>query len=82
MQAFEELECKKAEALRTVNIDQPEDGSLPRILDGNLYAWDELNQVDKGLVPRGFREEVTALETASFEGASWDISSLMLSEGL
>ena len=82
MQAFEELECKKAEALRTVNIDQPEDGSLPRILDGNLYAWDELNQVDKGLVPRGFREEVTALKTASFEGASWDVSSLMLSEGL
>ena len=82
VQAFEELEHEKAEALRTVDIDQPEDGSSPRILDGNLYAWDELDRVDKRLVPRGFREEVTALETASFKGASWDISSLMLSEGL
>ncbi|KAL4077443.1 hypothetical protein J3A83DRAFT_4356503 [Scleroderma citrinum] len=83
VQTFEELEHKSAEALRTVNIDQPEDGSLPtRILDGDLYAWDELNQVDKGLVPRGFREGVTALETASLEGASWDVSLLMLSEGL
>ncbi|KAL4062632.1 hypothetical protein V8B97DRAFT_1920845 [Scleroderma yunnanense] len=83
VQAFEELKHKSAEALRTVDIDQPEDGSLPtRILDGNLYAWDELDQVDKGLVPRGFREEVTALETASLEGTSWDVSLLMLLEGL
>ena len=64
-------------------IAQSDNSSFPWVLDGNLYAWDELDRVDKGLVPRGFREEVTALETASSEGTtSWDVSSLMLSEGL
>lgn len=54
-----------------------------RVLDGNLYALEELNQVNKGLAPRGFVDEVTALEKASSKGTtSWDISSLMFSEGL
>ena len=82
--AFDELEHKKVEAGSAVDpIAQLDDSSFPRVFDGNLYAWDELDQVDKGLVPQGFREEVTVLETASSEGTtSWDVSSLMLSEGL
>ena len=82
--AFDELEREKVEAGSAVDpIAQSDDSSFPWVLDGNLYAWDELDRVDKGLVPRGFREEVTALETASSEGTtSWDVSSLMLSEGL
>ena len=48
-----------------------------------MAGMNYIDRVDKGLVPRGFREEVTALETASSEGTtSWDVSSLMLSEGL
>lgn len=78
MEAFEELARERADAGGNVDTEVS-----ARVLDGNLYAWEELDRVDKGLAPRGFADEVTALEKASSEGmTSWDISSLMLSEGL
>jgi len=78
MEAFEELARERADAGGNVDTEVS-----ARVLDGNLYAWEELDRVDKGLAPRRFADEVTALEKASSEGiTSWDISSLMLLEGL
>ncbi|KIO06269.1 hypothetical protein M404DRAFT_138850 [Pisolithus tinctorius Marx 270] len=81
VEAFVELEHEKAEACMS-DVDQLDDGALSRVLDGGLYAWDELDHVDKGLAPRGFREEVTALKKASEGSTTWDIGSLTSSEGL
>ncbi|KAI6002444.1 hypothetical protein F5J12DRAFT_709951, partial [Pisolithus orientalis] len=50
VEAFAELKCEKAEACMS-DVNQLDDGSLSRVLDGGLYAWDELDHVDKGLPP-------------------------------
>ena len=44
--AFDELKREKAEAGSAVGpIAQLDDSSFPRVLDGNLYGWDELHRL-------------------------------------
>jgi len=48
-----------------IDIDYPNSEDSARALDGILYAQKELDQMDNGLVPRGFMDEVTGLEKSS-----------------
>lgn len=50
-----------------------------RILDGNLYDLAELDRIDKGVGPMSGEEELSIIGEAT--GGTWDIETLMLSQG-
>ena len=50
------------------------------VLEGNVYDFEELGHVDRGLVPTAFEEEVSII--GSGNGGSWGIGELMSSGGV
>ncbi|KAI6154182.1 hypothetical protein BKA82DRAFT_4447900 [Pisolithus tinctorius] len=52
-----------------------------KVLEGQLYSWDELEIVDKGIIPSSFVEEISVHDKAAGVG-QWDIMALWSSEGV
>ncbi|KAN0081360.1 hypothetical protein V8E55_008984 [Tylopilus felleus] len=52
------------------------------VLEGELYSWDELEIVNRGIVPKGFVDDISALDKATNSGRQWDVNTLLSSEGV
>jgi hypothetical protein len=77
--AFDEIEQRIAESPASA-IDPQLDGH--EILAGRIYDFAELEQVDKGIVPGAFEDDVQQVGSDSEEGMSWDVQSLLTSKGV
>lgn len=76
--AFDEIEQHIAEFLSA--IDPQLEGY--EILVGKVYDIAELEQVDKGIVPVGFKDDIQQVGSDSEDGLSWDVQSLLTMKGV
>jgi len=49
-------------------------------LEDEVYRWDELETVNKGIILKGFVEDISVLDKAA--GGHWDVNALLSSEGV
>ena len=56
-----------------------EDGQ--EVLEGQVYDFEELERVDKGLAPVTFQADVQVVGSNS-TSSSWDVESLLMSSGV
>jgi len=73
--AFDELEKEKVAALHD-DVDGGE------VLEGEIYNFAELDQIDGGLAPHAFEEDVSTLQGGSGGGSTWDVDALMSARGV
>ncbi|KAF9241820.1 ribonuclease H-like domain-containing protein [Melanogaster broomeanus] len=52
------------------------------VLEGNYYSFEELERVDKGIVPKVMEDEVAAVDHGARGDNAWDAGDLMSSSGL
>ena len=52
------------------------------ILEGEVYNFDEMHHIDKGLAPHALEEDVTILCGSSSSASTWDVDALMSSKGV
>ncbi|KAG1721767.1 uncharacterized protein EDB91DRAFT_1256382 [Suillus paluster] len=76
--AFDEIEQCIAEFPSA--IDPQLEGY--EILAGKVYDITELEQVDKGIVPTAFEDDVQQVGSDSEDGLSWDMQSLLTMKGV
>jgi hypothetical protein len=51
-------------------------------LAGKVYDFVELEQVDKGIAPTAFEDNVQQVGFDSDDGTSWDVQSLLTMRGV
>ena len=66
-------------ALETGPINLKLDGS--EILEGHVYNLNELERIDEGMAPSGFRNDIQQLGIGSGTG-NWNIQALLASRGV
>ncbi|KAG2368985.1 hypothetical protein BDR07DRAFT_1348777 [Suillus spraguei] len=76
--AFDEIEQRIAEFSSV--IDAQLEGF--KIVVGNVYDLAELEQVDKGIIPATFEDDVQQVGSDSVDGLSWDVQSLLTMKGV
>ncbi|KAN0081258.1 hypothetical protein V8E55_008882 [Tylopilus felleus] len=64
------------------NLDRQTHAEENEVLEGQLYSWDELEIVNRGIVPKGFVDDISALDKATNSGRQWDVNTLLSSEGV
>ena len=52
------------------------------VVEGGVYSFEELDQVDKGIAPRQVDEVVEVVDHNRWDDEGWDVTMLMLSNGL
>jgi hypothetical protein len=72
--AFDKLDQRLKEAPRNLEMVS-EDGQ--EVLEGQVYDFEELERIDKGLAPVTFQEDVQLVGSNS-SSSSWDIESLLM----
>jgi hypothetical protein len=77
--SFDEIEQHMQESPTSV-IDPQLDGQ--EILAGKVYDFVELEQVDKGIAPTSFKDDVQQVGFDSNDGTSWDVQSLLTMRGV
>jgi hypothetical protein len=73
--AFALLECEK-----DVFEREPIDGN--EVLEGQVYDFAALEQVDQGLAPKSVDDEIMVVERTSRNDGQWDVDVLMSSNGV
>ncbi|OCH87316.1 hypothetical protein OBBRIDRAFT_806119 [Obba rivulosa] len=53
-----------------------------KVLEGEVYDFDELARVDRGLVPAAFEEEITVVDYGADVNGAWNIHTLMMMAGI
>ena len=76
--AFDKLDQRLKEAPRNSETVS-EDGQ--EVLEGQVYDFEELERIDKGLAPVTFREDVQ-LVGPNPSSSSWDVESLLMFSGV
>jgi hypothetical protein len=77
--ALDEIELRIRESPTSV-IDPRLDGQ--EILVGKVYDFVELEQVDKGIAPTVFEDDVQQVGFDSDDGTSWDVQLLLIMRGV
>ncbi|KAI6143268.1 hypothetical protein BKA82DRAFT_169851, partial [Pisolithus tinctorius] len=52
------------------------------VVEGQVYSFEELDQVDKGFAPQGVDEVIEVVDHSQQDDGGWDATLLMLSNGL
>ena len=76
--AFDELDQRLKETPKDSEMVS-EDGQ--EALEGQVYDFEELERVDKGLAPVTFQDDVQVVGSNS-GSSSWDVESLLMSSGV
>ncbi|KIO00922.1 hypothetical protein M404DRAFT_29124 [Pisolithus tinctorius Marx 270] len=81
VEAFENLDCLNHMEEISGALDPRMEIDGNEVLEGQVYSWDELEIVDKGIIPSGFVEEISVHDKAAGVG-QWDIMALLSSKGV
>lgn len=71
-----EKEAEAAEMDMSMDVDRKE------VLEGHVFDFAELKNVDKGLIPTPYQQQVRPMGADSVEGSSWNVDDVLRSHGI